>query len=251
MRFQVIRTFLIATALGGLLLQGIIENRAAAQVGGADLWYKKDTIKRVNKPNRQPTRRPNNQKVVASLMTVQWNLLNRGDGNKKMEVDPATIFETGDQVKLSITANQNGFLYIINQPEGKNGVLLFPDPTVNDGKNNITKDKEYLVPYRCEGISDPNDCWMTIEPPAGTEKLLVIFSRDKIITLPDNVKKAGDEVRSEVIEKIQASSEQKVETITGKLVIPGRPVVPHATRVRNVNLNDNEELITVIEIKHE
>ncbi|MCI0486248.1 MAG: DUF4384 domain-containing protein [Blastocatellia bacterium] len=243
-----IRTLLIAAALGGLLFQGITGKSASAQVQGADLWYSKATITRKKKPNRPPVRQ---KKVVASLLTVQWNLLKRGDGNIKMEVDPETVFETGDQVRLSITANQNGFLYIIAQPEGRNGVLLFPDPTVNDGKNYVTKDKEYLVPYHCDDKPDPEDCWMEMTPPAGTEKLLVIFSREKITTLPDKVKKAGDEVRAEVIEAIEAGSEQKVEKITGKLVIPGRPVVPYATRVRNINRNDNEDLMTVIEIKHE
>lgn len=252
MRIQVIRTLLIAAALGGLLSQGFMGRIATAQVQGAELWYMKTPITRVKKPKRKPIRpRPDNKKSIEPLLTLQWNLLKRGDGNKRIEVDPTTIFETGDQVKLSITANQNGFLYIIAQPEGRNGALLFPDPNVNDGKNYITKNKEYLVPYRCVDKPDPEDCWLEMTPPAGTEKLLVIFSRDQITTLPDNVKKAGDEIRPEVIEEIEKSSRQLVEKITGKLIIPGRPVVPYATRLRNINVDDNEELMAVIEIKHE
>ena len=237
--------------MSGVLISGFTGARAVAQEQGAKLWYSKASIKRVNKPNRRPVRpRPKTQKVVASLLTVQWNLFKRGDGNTKIEIDPETIFATGDQVKLAITANQDGFLYIIAQPEGKNGLLLFPDPHVNEGKNLVEKDKEYLIPYHCDDKPDPSDCWLEMTPPAGTEKLLVIFSRDQITTLPDKVIRIGDEIKAEVIEELEANSEQKVEKITGKLSIPGRPVAQHATRVRNINRDDNEELITIIEIKH-
>ena len=87
------------------------------------------------------------------------------------ETDSTKEFQTGDKVKLAITANQNGYLYIVNQPEGKDGVLLFPDLRINKGQNYVVKDQEYSVPSYCQGFDDPKDCWWQMVPPAGTETL--------------------------------------------------------------------------------
>src|SRR3712207_9583640 len=38
--------------------------------------------------------------------------------NVQEAVDPKTVFRTGDQIKLVVAANQDGYLYIVNQPQG-------------------------------------------------------------------------------------------------------------------------------------
>ncbi len=227
----------------------LADGTALAQKQGAKLWYAKAPIKRVKKPDRN-TGPVSSKPVTASLLTIQWHLMKRLDGNQSEIVDPRQSLKTGDQVKLSITANQDGYLYIINQPEGKDGVLLFPDPLINDGKNFIKKDQEYLLPYRKEDIADPSDAWMQLYPPAGTETMIVIFTRDQITTLPNEVARPGDAIKPEVVADLKAASQQKVKEFFGKLAVPGRKAVPFATRVRNTNTSDNEDMITTIAIKH-
>jgi hypothetical protein len=185
--------------------------------------------------------------VSASLLQIQWHLLRRGDGNRPEVVNPQMEFPTGEQVRLAVTANQDGYLYIVNQPEGKDGVLLFPDPQVNEGKNFVKKDEQYLVPYRCDDQSDPTDCWMQLDPPAGTENLIVILSRDEITTLPT---KPGEVVKAEVTAQLKSASGQRVTKSFGSFTVPGREEIQFATRVKNANTRDNEELITTIQIKH-
>lgn len=213
------------------------------------MWYSVTTVKRVKKPDRQRIgKAPTTQK--AALLTLQWHLLRRGDGNKQEEADSSKEFQTGEQLKLAVTTNQSGYLYIINQPQGKDGIVLFPDLRINRGLNRVLRDREYVVPTYCQAFKDPNDCWFEMTPPAGTETMIVIFSRDKITTLPNQVVKPNGTVKRELVEKLIASSEQKVEQMTGELAIPGKRAVRYATRVQNTNPKDNEELIATIELTH-
>src|SRR5262249_11531473 len=216
---------------------------------GAAAWYSVATIDRVQKPNRVATR-PLPKRQRAPLMTVQWHLLKRLNGGKSIEADPSVSLETDDQIKLVITANQNGYLYLINQPEGKDGVVLFPDLRISGGKNYVLKNQEYVVPSYCSDFADPKDCWFQMRPPGGKETLVLIFSRQQITTLPNQVAKAFGVVKRSAIEELVANTGQKVEKKTGELSIPGGHSAKYATRVRNTNPADNEELITTIEINH-
>ena len=251
MRSRFSKTCLIATAAGALLVPPILAPGVYAQKQGAPLWYSVVTVKRVDKPNRQrthPISKTGTQK--AALLTLQWHLLKRVDDRTREEADPSQEFQTGDKLKLAITVNQTGYLYIVNQPEGKDAVLLFPDLRINKGQNYVVKDKEYILPSYCQDFDDPKDCWFKMAPPAGTETLIVIFSRDKITTLPNQIEKPYSVVKRDIVDRLISSSEQKVKQVTGELTIPGQKAVRYATRAQNVNLKDNEELIATIELRH-
>ena len=129
-------------------------------------------------------------------------------------------------------------------------MLLFPDLRINNGQNFVAKDKQYIIPSYCQDFEDPEDCWFKMSPPAGTETLVVIFSRDKITTLPNQIAKPYSRIEREKVEQLIAGSEQKVKQVTGQLTIPGRKTVKYGTRVQNTNLQDNEELIATIELRH-
>jgi hypothetical protein len=244
-----LKRYLIAVAICGLLAPPVFVRRVEAQKQGAPLWYSVVTVKRVKKPNRQRTR-PAPKVQKAALLTLQWHLLRRVDDNTQEEADAGKEFQTGDKLKLAITTNQDGYLYIVNQPQGKDGVVLFPDLRINKGQNKVLKDKEYIVPSYCQDWENPKDCWFKMTPPAGTETLVVIFSRDRITTLPNNIDKPNATVKRAVVEQLISSSQQKVEQMTGELTIPGKKAVRYATRVQNTNPQDNEELIATIELTH-
>ena len=245
------KTWLLAAVCLSLLISPALSPEAHAQKQGAPLWYSVATVKRVEKPNRVRTRPlPRTGQQRAALLTLQWHLLKRVDDATQEEVDPGLEFQTGDKLKLAFTVNQTGYLYIVNQPEGKDGVLLFPDLRINKGQNFVAKDKQYIIPSYCQDFEDPKDCWFKMSPPAGTETLIVIFSRDKITTLPNQIAKPYSRIEREKIEQLLATSEQKVKQVTGELTIPGRKSVRYATRVQNTNLQDNEELIATIELRH-
>jgi hypothetical protein len=247
MRGRLVKSVLITAPVIGLFapwLAGVVE----AQKQGAPLWYSVVTVKRVDKPNRErPRPVPKTQK--AALLTLQWHLLKRVSDTKRAEADPSKEFQTGDKLKLAITTNQNGYLYIISQPQDKDGVMLFPDLRINKGLNYVLKDTEYVVPSYCPSLG-LEDCWFKMAPPAGTETMIVIFSRDKITTLPNQISTPYAPVKRNIVEQLIASSQQKVRQTAGELTIPGKKAVRYGTRVQNTNSQDNEELIATIELTH-
>lgn len=213
------------------------------------LWITVATVERVKKPNRQRVGSARKTQRVA-LLTLQWHLLMRTGDNTQEEADPNREFQTGDRLKVAVTVNQTGYLYIVNRHQGKDPVLLFPDLRINKGQNNVIRNKEYVVPSYCEEYDDPEDCWFRMMPPAGTETLIVIFSRDKITTLPNKIAKPNSVVKPEVIDQLVSTSEKENKQVTGTLRVPGQKAVRYATWAQNTNLKDNEELITTIEVRH-
>lgn len=255
MPFRRLKKCLLATAIVGLIAPlGSVTN-VEAQKEGAALWHSIVTVNRVKKPNRQSAAKlPSTQR--SALLTLQWHLLQRverGEGYTSQEVDSHKQFEDGDRLKLGITTNQDGYLYIVNQRPGKDSVLLFPDPRINGGLNRVLKNQEYDVPEYCkdlEDLVDQKDCWMNVGPPAGTETMIVIFSRDQITTLPNQVAAGYTPVKRSIVDALLESSRQKVEQRTGTLTIPNQKAVRFATRVQNINRQDNEELIATIVFTH-
>lgn len=221
-----------------------------AQKSKAPVWYATASVTRVKKPDRK-VKKPLPKKQTVPLLTLQWRLMERGEGNVKLEVDSAKEFHTGDYLQMAVTPNQDGYLYILHYMKGQDGQFLFPAPHINSGKNFVKKDQEYFVPSRCSHIPEEKDCWLEMEPPAGTENFIVIFSRDPITTLPEQVEPPGAApVKEEIIKKLETESGQKVEEIQNPPKIRALVPVRYAKWVRNINTKDNEELITTIRIKH-
>jgi Domain of unknown function (DUF4384) len=254
MRFRDVRSYVIAAVAVGLIAPSVLYSRVAAQKQGAPLWYSVVTVNRVKKTDRKPAQSaPKVQK--AALLTLQWRLLERGNGNVKEEADPARVLHTGDQVKLAITTNQNGYLYVIQRMNSGDGNFVFPDPRINGGLNKVKKDQEYIVPSFCPSFPDPNDCWWEMRPPAGRENFIVVFSRDEFDKLPGHAAANNGDyeyttIKRDLIEDLINSSRQKVKEATGRLTIPGKGAARFATRLQNINIQDNEELIATIQLRH-
>lgn len=254
MQFRPLKKSLIAAAIASLIAPFAPFTSVEAQKEGAAMWSSVVTVKRVKKPDRERIKKvPPTQQ--SALLTLQWHLLQRarGDENKGIEVDSRKVFQTGDRLRLAITTNQDGYLYIVSQRPDKDSILLFPDPRINRGLNHVLKNQEYNVPSYCtelEGLEDPKDCWMKVDPPAGTETLIVVFSRDRITTLPNQVAEGHSPVKASIVDGLMKSSEQKVEQWTGELATPNKKAVRYATRVQNINRQDNEELIATIVFTH-
>ncbi len=253
---KLFKAVMLAVSIGGFVAQAIITTPALAQSNNPLVWEPPPAkIKRVKKVDRKPKRVIRTGTVEkATLLTLQYQVYKRGDGNVKEEVDPQTVFQEGDQVKFAVATNQDGYLYIINQPEGKDGVVLFPSPQINQGQNKVKKNELFLIPSYCkevEGLQKPEDCWFEMRPPAGRERIIIIFSRDEITTLPNQVAKAYGAVKGEIIAGLIKSSGQNKVQETGELRIPGlSETMMFATRVQNTNLKDNEELIATFDINH-
>jgi hypothetical protein len=265
MRSRLFSHLLITLVVGGLLAQVFTSETASATGDNPYFWDAPVKFTQPAKPKpgrvRPPSRpKPDNKGLEESpLLALKYNVLKRGDGNSKERVDAGREFNIDDQLKLAITPNQQGFLYVVHRSEDANGTVvdqphvIFPDPRINNGSNTVAKDREYVVPQFCQDFENPDDCWWWITPPNGKEFFTVIFSRDEITELPnkltaDDVARNAGAVNRQVIEAIKRGSGQTL----------AQESAPSARRtsgsgglyVRNTSLNDNEELIDTIEIKH-
>jgi hypothetical protein len=219
-------------------------------------WDKPVEVKRVTKPKRK--RPPVVKKTLkAPLLALKWQVLKRGDGNTMNSIDATRPVSIGDQLKLSVTPNQDGFLYIIHQSRGVDGAivdqprLIFPEPRINNGANQVRKDQQYIVPASCAEYDDPNDCWWEITPPDGKEEFTVVFSRDEIETLPSRADEAGRWIEQNIIDDIRAtSSPEDLRRSTRVKLEASKTEESDGTYVQNSNSKDNEEIFDTIELTH-
>jgi Domain of unknown function (DUF4384) len=246
MRVRQLKPWSIALLAAALFAPAFLAGPAGAQ-SSKIVWDKDiNTVKRVAKPGRRPS--PRRRPVIqAPLLTIQYRLIKRGEGGAFNDTSPSTVFFSGDQVKIGVTPNQDGYLYIIHNMQGRDGQLVFPDSRINDGLNFVTKNTEYIVPGSCPKLQNPRDCWYEMDEVAGREEFTLVFSRDAISSLPNRAIGDGGLIRQDVIRELRSQSSQDIEeTSLRKGVGAGNYVI----WVRNRNARDNEELIYTIGLAH-
>jgi hypothetical protein len=243
-------------ALLTLLL--VIAALNAASVFGQEsstTWDKPQQVERKAKPKRvyRPTpkvkARPKVQ--LAPLLTVQYRVVIKRPDGSEGESSVASVFHPGDRLRLGVTANQDGFLYVIYQKENQDGLIMFPDSRVNHGENYVNKNQEFILPPVNCPVPDASECWYKVTNDPIKEFFIVVFSRDQIVDLP-NQPQANDAVKSalssgilkkEVIDSyIQSARLQdyKIYSRPAKATSPGSR---YAIWVTNTNRADNEDII--------
>jgi hypothetical protein len=235
---------------------------AAWQPGGiarADarplIWEETVFIKHKTKKNRRP-RKPRRAVEKAPLLVMEYRVLREGDVGAE-PADPTGDFYDGDRLRLEFRTNQDGFLYIINQTELVAGVpiaapeLLFPNVQLADGQNAIRGNSVYTIPAATLDLN-PRDLWFKLEPPAGREVFVVIFSRDMLTDVVSgfiNARTVAERVNW--VARLTKESGQRIERqarprLSGETEEVGR----YVTWVANKSLADNEELIETIVLNH-
>jgi len=107
---------------------------------------------------------------------LRYTLLQRQSGGDYGEVFPETVFHSGDKVKLSVMANQAGYLYIIEQGSSGSWVPLFPAQNAAPESNHVAAGRVYLVP------SASDESFQFNQQP-GKEHLFILLSREPIADL--------------------------------------------------------------------
>ena len=92
-----------------------------------------------------------------------------------MEVDPESVFRSGDRVRFAVEPNVDGFLYVVQRGSTGRWSVLLPHPEINDGRNGVRSGREITIPPAG---------WFRFDDNAGTEHLFVYLSRTPIEALP-------------------------------------------------------------------
>ena len=218
-------------------------------------FTRKITIVRIEKKSRSNYRKPAKtvRKVVRTiqvpLLAAQLRLLNVDKEGKETEVNPIAAFTPNDRLRMSIKANQSGYLYVIRQsaPEA-DGEIIFPTTLVNNGSNLVKADTEYVLPSNCpkEYVPEPRECALTLFPYSESpqEFFTLIFTRDSLIGLPNDVKNSRVSVANLMSAgKIEAKTLIDLIDDSGEDLISQQGDTPFAVRIVNINPKDNEEII--------
>jgi len=107
---------------------------------------------------------------------LRYTLLQKQSSGDYTEVFPETVFHSGDKVKLSVMANQPGYLYIIEQGSSGSWLPLFPAQNAAPESNRVAAGHVYLVP----SASDES---FQFNQQAGKERLFILLSREPIADL--------------------------------------------------------------------
>lgn len=114
--------------------------------------------------------------TAAQPLGLRYTLLQQRSGGDYAEVFPETVFHSGDKVKLSVMANQPGYLYIIEQGSSGSWLPLFPAQNAAPESNRVAAGRVYLVP------SASNESFQ-FNQQAGKERLFILLSREPIADL--------------------------------------------------------------------
>lgn len=106
---------------------------------------------------------------------LRFRMILEGPDGKATDVDPARDFHTGDRIKFAFESNVDGYLYVAQQGTSGNWTVLFPNPEINGGRNQVKRFEEHEV---------PNDTYFRLEGNPGQEQIFVFLSREPMKTLP-------------------------------------------------------------------
>jgi len=62
------------------------------------------------------------------------------------EVDPDTVFHSGDRIRVAVQSNGEGYLYIVMKGASGTWKVLFPSAEVADGSNRVAAGRQTLIP---------------------------------------------------------------------------------------------------------
>ncbi len=99
-------------------------------------------------------------RVAPSPVGIRCGILKAGADGQYGEADPQGPFRSGDSLRVSVEANENGFLYILRGDRAGKWDLLF--------KGQVAQRTRYVVPDK-DGIQ--------LEGPSGEIRILAAFSR--------------------------------------------------------------------------
>jgi len=120
--------------------------------------------------------------TTSGSLALRCSIVKQVRDNQVEDVDPETIFHSGDRIRLRIESNHSAYLYVVSRGSSGGWKLLFPSTEISDGKNTIEKGERHEIPL--------GDVWIAFDTQPGIEKLFLVLSRqrepdlEKLIRVP-------------------------------------------------------------------
>jgi hypothetical protein len=220
------------------------------QSGDPSGEYKGKKTQPAKKPKEEP--KQSQPRRVSRKTALQWRLVKREKDGTTADADPNAPFFAGDDLRLIARVEQDGFLYVVHQEEGKKPYLLFPDVRINNGQNRVTAGVEYNVPAYCPEDKNAESCWQRLTRQRGRGLLVVVFAREPVPVLMDELVQQGP------LQLDQAAVGRVVDA-SGKLLMSASPRdvqtksvgTPGAFTKRVVNGSSERRIVDTLTLKVE
>jgi hypothetical protein len=231
-----------------------------------------------NAPERADTQTPERtdaQYVLSRAdaikpLGMRYSILKRDTSGDYAEVDQDTRFQTGDQIRVLVESNDTGYLYVVQQGTSGKWETLFPNEEVGGGSNRIDRGQIHTLPA-------PGSVF-TMRPPAGTERLFIVLSRQPETDMEKLIYSLEDRTRPEtpqtgrpmlaqnvipdgVVQRLRAQARDLlIEKVDDSKPAPAvevrQPTVPvrpgeKAVYVVNAAGGTNARVVADIELHHE
>ena len=98
---------------------------------------------------------------------LRYSFLRNAGGDEYREVDPDTVFRSGDRIRVAAQSNDEGYLYIVMKGTSGSWKVLFPSAEIADGSNRVTSGRQYLIP--------PPPGRFAFDEQAGEERLFIVL----------------------------------------------------------------------------
>jgi hypothetical protein len=115
--------------------------------------------------------------ATGTPLGLKYSLLKLTNGQME-EVPTDSVFHAGDRIQFRLETNGPGYLYIISQGSSGTWKPMFPSPDVDGGSNHVEGFHTYTMPPKTRFYFDEQ---------AGTEKLFLVFSREKEADLEEMI----------------------------------------------------------------
>ena len=115
---------------------------------------------------------PHLVRTSESRLGLRCSLLLRGPDKQYVEVTPGTVFHSGDHIRLSLLANEAGYLYVVQKGSSGAWSPIYPRPSAGTDAAKINSGQLEMVPGGTQAFA--------FDQHPGDEKLYVILSRSPI-----------------------------------------------------------------------
>jgi hypothetical protein len=110
----------------------------------------------------------NGPDVAGPPLALRYSLLKQNNDGDYVEVDPETVFRSGDRIKVSVESNDTAHLYVVQQGSSKAWNVLFPNDDTEHGDNRVERSRRVTI---------PSGGRFTFDEQPGTERLFIVLSR--------------------------------------------------------------------------
>jgi len=179
---------------------------------------------------------------------IRYRVVQLLEDCEQVPVDANSTFRAGDQIRISLESNTDGYLYILNQGTSGAWNYIFPHLTINNGDNFIRKGLEYTIPPRS---------WLRFDETPGNDVLIILLSKIRL-----------DPFESGIVRQQRASAERPVtaeiirelnDRIKTRALVFSQEYAPvqhqrvEKAQIQNsyaVNLNPDSYFVTQLVLRH-